>query len=98
MRCRCGLAVVSGFVVKAGHAPDRPASDAGSREYDRFPLDEEDPMAVAFIQEFAISDRGTANYDGANERLTKNQPPPEGLLINFAGFDDEDAGLPRRAR
>lgn len=47
-------------------------------------------MAVAFIQEFAISDRGTANYDAVNERLTKNQPAPEGLLIHFAGFDDED--------
>ena len=33
-------------------------------------------MAVAFIQEFAISDRGTANYDAVNERLTKNQPAP----------------------
>jgi hypothetical protein len=53
-------------------------------------LDEEEPMAVAFIQEFAISDRGTANYDAVNERLTKNQPAPEGLLIHFAGFDDED--------
>jgi hypothetical protein len=38
----------------------------------------------------AISDRGTANYDAVNERLTKNQPAPEGLLIHFAGFDDED--------
>ena len=47
-------------------------------------------MAVAFIQEFAISDRGTTNYDAVNERLTKNQPAPEGLLIHFAGFDDED--------
>jgi hypothetical protein len=25
-----------------------------------------------------------------NERLTKDQPAPEGLLIHFAGFDDED--------
>src|SRR4029079_6221344 len=50
---------------------------------------EEEPMAVAFIQEFAISDRRTANYDAVNERLTKNQPAPEGLLIHFAGFDDE---------
>jgi hypothetical protein len=50
-------------------------------------LDEEEPMAaVAFIQKFAISDRGTANYDAVNERLTKIQPVPEGLLIHFAGF------------
>ena len=47
-------------------------------------------MAVAFVQEFAISDRGTASYDAVNEHLTKNQPAPEGLLIHFAGFDDED--------
>lgn len=48
-------------------------------------------MAVAFIQEFAITDdRGTANYDKVNERLAENQPAPEGLLIHFAGFDDED--------
>jgi hypothetical protein len=47
-------------------------------------------MAVAFIQEFAISGRGTANYDAVNKRLTKNQPAREGLLIHFAGFDDED--------
>lgn len=47
-------------------------------------------MAVAFIQEFPITDdRGTSNYDAVNERLTENQPAPEGLLIHFAGFDDE---------
>jgi hypothetical protein len=56
-------------------------------------LDEEEPMAVAFIREFAISDRGTANYDAVNERLTKNQPAPEVLLIHFAGFDAEDRVL-----
>ena len=47
-------------------------------------------MAVAFIQEFPITDRSTKNYDAVNERLTENQEAPEGLLIHFAGFDDED--------
>jgi hypothetical protein len=46
-------------------------------------------MAVAFIQEFPITDRSTSNYDAVNDRLTENQPAPEGLLIHFAGFDDE---------
>ncbi len=50
-------------------------------------------MAVAFIQEFNLTDdRSTTNYDAVNERLTANQEAPEGLLIHFAGFDD-DAGV-----
>ena len=36
-------------------------------------------MAVAFIQEFPITDRSTSNYDAVNDRLTENQPAPEGL-------------------
>jgi hypothetical protein len=50
-------------------------------------------MAVAFIQEFKIQgdDRSTTNYDAINERLTQ-EDAPEGLLIHFAGFD-EDAGV-----
>ena len=43
-----------------------------------------------FIQEFAISDRGTANYDAVNKRRTNSRAASEGLLIHFAGFDDED--------
>ena len=79
----------SGFDVKTGHAPAGPLRTPGHGDTIA-PLDEEEPMAVAFIQEFAISDRGTTNYDAVNERLTKNQPAPEGLLIHFAGLDDED--------
>jgi hypothetical protein len=51
-------------------------------------------MAVAFVQEFMIEgdDRTTANYDRVNERLAHNHPAPDGLLIHYAGFD-EDAGV-----
>jgi hypothetical protein len=50
-------------------------------------------MAVAFVQEFEIEgdDRTTTNYDAVNERLTQ-EDAPAGLLIHFAGFD-EDAGV-----
>jgi len=50
-------------------------------------------MAVAFVQEFRVAggDRSTANYDAVNERLTREEAP-EGLLIHYAGFD-EDAGV-----
>jgi hypothetical protein len=50
-------------------------------------------MAVAFVQEFKIEgdDRTTTNYDAVNERLTQ-EDAPAGLLIHFAGFD-EDAGV-----
>jgi hypothetical protein len=51
-------------------------------------------MAVAFVQEFTIEgdDRSTTNYDRINERLAHDRPAPEGLLIHYAGFDD-DAGV-----
>jgi hypothetical protein len=48
-------------------------------------------MAVAMIQEFAIEDRSTTNYDAISERL-RGGPPAEGLIIHTAGFDD-DAGV-----
>jgi hypothetical protein len=50
-------------------------------------------MAVAFVQEFKIegADRSTTNYDAVNERLTQTDAP-DGLIIHFAGFD-EDAGV-----
>ena len=35
-------------------------------------------MAVAFIQEFAISDRGTATYDAVNERRRRISPHRRG--------------------
>jgi hypothetical protein len=50
-------------------------------------------MAVAFIEEFTIegNDRTTSNYDAVNERLTHAEAPA-GLIIHYAGFD-EDAGV-----
>jgi hypothetical protein len=47
-------------------------------------------MAIAFVQEFKIEadDRSTNNYDAINERLTQEEAP-DGLLIHFAGFDEE---------
>ena len=49
-------------------------------------------MPVAFIQEFPIVDRSTANYDAVDDRLSENREKPDGLLLHFAGFDD-DAGV-----
>jgi hypothetical protein len=43
-------------------------------------------MAVAFMQEFAIGDRSTQNYDFVKERLA--EAPVAGLIIHTAGFDD----------
>jgi hypothetical protein len=48
-------------------------------------------MAVAMIQEFAIQDHSTTNYDRISERL-RSGPPAEGLIFHTAGFDD-DAGV-----
>lgn len=50
-------------------------------------------MAIAMIQEFKIDgdDRTTTNYDAVNERLSQSEAPA-GLIIHFAGFD-EDAGV-----
>jgi hypothetical protein len=44
-------------------------------------------MAVAFIQEFTIEDRSTANYDAVATRL--RDVVPEGGILHTAGFDDE---------
>jgi hypothetical protein len=51
-------------------------------------------MAVAFIQEFSISDddRSTSNYDAVNERLDLDSNPADGLIVHTAGWD-EDAGV-----
>lgn len=50
-------------------------------------------MAVAFIEEFPIQgdDRTTRNYDAVNEKLVHDEAP-DGLIIHYAGFD-EDAGV-----
>jgi hypothetical protein len=44
-------------------------------------------MPVAYIQEFAISDRSTQNYDFVAEKIGKG--PFDGLIAHTAGFDDE---------
>jgi hypothetical protein len=47
-------------------------------------------MAVAFIQEFPITDRSTENYDFVSEKIGSG--PFDGLIVHTAGFD-EDAGV-----
>jgi hypothetical protein len=44
-------------------------------------------MAVAYIQEFAITDRATTNYDFVKEKI--GEGPFDGLIVHTAGFDDE---------
>ena len=44
-------------------------------------------MPVAYIQEFAIKDRATTNYDFVKEKI--GEGPFEGLIVHTAGFDDE---------
>ncbi len=44
-------------------------------------------MAVAFVQEFPIQNRMTANYDYVKEQL--GDGPFDGLILHTAGFDDE---------
>jgi hypothetical protein len=46
-------------------------------------------MAVAFVQEFEIADRGTSNYDAIAERLNAEREIPDGAICHTAGFDDE---------
>lgn len=44
-------------------------------------------MAVAYIQEFAIADRSTTNYDFVAQQV--GDGPFDGLIAHCAGFDDE---------
>ena len=44
-------------------------------------------MAVAYVQEFAIGDRSTKNYDFVADRVGNG--PFDGLIVHTAGFDDE---------
>ncbi len=44
-------------------------------------------MAIAYVQEFEIVDRSTANYDYVSERI--GDGPIEGLILHAAGFDDD---------
>jgi hypothetical protein len=44
-------------------------------------------MAVAYIQEFAIGDRSTTNYDFVADKI--GDGPFDGLIAHTAGFDDE---------
>src|SRR5919206_49345 len=44
-------------------------------------------MAVAYVQEFAIADRSTQNYDFVADKI--GDGPFDGLIVHTAGFDDE---------
>ena len=44
-------------------------------------------MAVAYIQEFPITNRSTENYDFVADKI--GEGPFEGLIAHSAGFDDE---------
>jgi len=44
-------------------------------------------MAVAYVQEFAIADRSTDNYDFVAGKI--GDGPFDGLIVHTAGFDDE---------
>jgi hypothetical protein len=44
-------------------------------------------MAVAYIQEFPITNRSTENYDFVADKI--GEGPFEGLIAHTAGFDDE---------
>ena len=44
-------------------------------------------MAVAWVQEFAIGDRTTKNYDFMADKIGTG--PFDGLVAHSAGFDDE---------
>jgi len=44
-------------------------------------------MAVAYIQEFAIGDRSTRNYDFVADQI--GDGPFDGLIAHTAGFDEE---------
>jgi len=45
-------------------------------------------MAVAYIQEFEITDHSTTNYDFVAERI--GEGPFEGLIAHTAGFDEDE--------
>ena len=45
-------------------------------------------MAIAYVHEFAIGDRSTANYDFVKESI--GEGPFDGLIIHAAGFDDDN--------
>jgi hypothetical protein len=47
-------------------------------------------MAVVYVQEFAIGDRSTDNYDFVANKVGNG--PFDGLIAHTAGFDD-DAGV-----
>jgi len=44
-------------------------------------------MAVAYVQEFAIADHSTRNYDFVADQI--GDGPFDGLIAHTAGFDDE---------
>src|SRR2546423_12063692 len=49
-------------------------------------------MAVAYVQEFAIADRSTQNYDFVADKI--GDGPFDGQIAHTAGFDDEAGVFP----
>jgi len=45
-------------------------------------------MPIAFVQEFAFTNRSTTNYDAVKESLGGD--PIDGLIMHTAGFDDDN--------
>jgi hypothetical protein len=56
------------------------------RIIDRTPT-KEATVAVAYVQEFPIQNRSTANYDYVSGEI--GDGPFDGLILHTAGFDDE---------
>ena len=47
-------------------------------------------MAVAVVQEWATTDRGTANYDAVSGEIRRRSGGmPEGMMFQCAGFDGD---------
>ena len=68
----------------------RELTNARRGAYDPFIRWKEGSMSYAFVTEFPIegSDRSTTNYDAINDKLAHEQAPA-GLVVHFAGFDEE---------
>lgn len=46
-------------------------------------------MPIAILQDWAVSDRSTANYDALVERTGVRANAPAGLVFHTAGFADD---------
>src|ERR1041385_6004505 len=76
--------------MRSGHASPTPSGSTswgGQRSRIEPPDRGGFSMAVVFLQEFAVDDRSTANYDHVSEQLGLTEAP-DGLIVHTAGFDD----------